>query len=148
MNLIKKFGFMFAIMLSIIMVAPNAFAQRNERSNQKKHIVHKRNKKVVVRRSVYRPKVLVVHHPIWSPKRAFNRRWVFFPHYNLYWDNWRNIWVYRQKTVWVTTVVRPAFIEKVNLENEKAVELKENEDDIDDVYYSNEAHMRDYSSEK
>ena len=148
MNLFKRIGFLFALLLSIIIIAPPTFAQRNAHPTERKRVVHKRNKKVVVRHSVYRPKVVVVHHPVWGPKRAFNRRWVYFPRYNLYWDNWRNIWVFRQNTVWVTTVTRPVYVEKVNFEDEKSVELKENDDDIDDVYQSNEAHMRDYSNEK
>jgi hypothetical protein len=66
----------------------------------------------------------------------------------LHWDNWRNIWVYRQNSVWLTNVVRPTYVVKVKLENEKSVELKENEDDIDDVYYSNETYLRDTQAKK
>jgi hypothetical protein len=74
MNLIKKIVFLFVVMLSIIMLAPTAFAQRNAHPKERKHVVQKINKKVV--------------------------------------------------------------------------ELKKTDDDIDDVYYSNETHMRDYSNEK
>jgi hypothetical protein len=46
-------------MLSIIRVALSAFAQRNAHPKERKHVVQKRNIKVVVRRSVYRPKVML-----------------------------------------------------------------------------------------
>src|SRR5687768_8985619 len=51
-------------------------------------------KVVVVKRSPYRPKKLVVYHPVWGPKFAIHRRWVFFPRYNFYWDNWRNSYMF------------------------------------------------------
>lgn len=105
------------------------------------------NNRVVVRRSIYRPEKVVVYRPFWAPRRAYNRRWVYFPRHNFYWDNWRQVYVYRNATVWIYNAAPPATVENVNIENEKHYELKADEDDIDDVYQSNDAHKTDYKPE-
>ncbi len=106
-----------------------------------------RRRGVVVRRSIYRPRVVVVHRPVWGPNRAFNRRWVFFPRYNLYWDNWRSMYVYRNNTIWISNPVPPPALININLDSERNYELKEDEDDIDDVYRTNERHTTEYPNE-
>jgi hypothetical protein len=100
-------------------------------------------KAVVVKRSVYRPAKVVVFHPVWRPKYAYYRRWVFFPKYNLYWDNWRNHYVFWNGTVWLSQPTAPPVIVNVNLENEKSKELKEDDDDVDDIYKDNEIHKKE-----
>jgi hypothetical protein len=99
--------------------------------------------KVVVRHSPYRPHKVVVFHPYWRPNYAFHRRWVFFPHYNLYWDNWRNHYVFWNGTIWISQPTAPPAIVNVNLDKEPSRELKEDEDDVDDIYKSNEEHKKD-----
>jgi hypothetical protein len=100
-------------------------------------------KAVVVKRSMYRPAKVVVFHPAWRPKYAYYRRWVFFPKYNLYWDNWRNHYVFWNGTVWLSQPTPPPAIVNVNLENEKSRELKEEDDDVDDIYKDNDAHKKE-----
>ncbi|MEO6303554.1 MAG: hypothetical protein ABIP51_10300, partial [Bacteroidia bacterium] len=72
--------------------------------------------------------------PHWRPNYAYNRRWVFFPKYNLYWDNWRNHYVYLNGVVWVSQPTPPPVIVNVNLADEPNQELSEDKDDVDDVY--------------
>lgn len=100
-------------------------------------------KVVVVKRSPYRPAKVVVFHPVWRPKYAYYRRWVFFPKYNLYWDNWRNHYVFWNGTIWLSQPTAPPVIVNVNLENEKSKELKEEDDDVDDIYKDNESHKKE-----
>lgn len=105
------------------------------------------HKKVVVKRSPFRPAKLVVYHPYWGPKRAIHRRWVYFPKYNIYWDNWRNHYVFWNGTIWYSQPTPPPVIVNINLDNEKHHELKEDDDDTDDVYKSNDTHKTEYKPE-
>jgi hypothetical protein len=102
--------------------------------------------KVVVRQSPYRPNKIIVYHPYWRPNYAYHRRWVFFPRYNLYWDNWRNHYVFWNGGMWVSQSIAPPFIVNVNLDKEKSTELREEEDDVDDIYRSNEKHKTENQS--
>jgi hypothetical protein len=108
---------------------------------------HGHHNKAVVKRSPYRPHKVVVFHPNWRPHYAYHRRWVFFPRYNLYWDNWRNQYVFWNGAIWLSQAARPPVIVNVDLEKEKSTELKEDEDDIDDVYKSNEQHKKENKPE-
>src|SRR4051812_5121149 len=108
---------------------------RRQQTNGR-HQGHGHHNRVVVKRSVYRPHNVVVYKPYWRPNYAYHRRWVFFPRYNLYWDNWRNHYVFWNGAVWVSQPTAPPVIVNVNLDKEKNTELKEDEDDIDDVYKS------------
>src|SRR4051812_18743770 len=112
------------IMLSFIAFSSTLAAQKGNHARPYKHHPHGRNV-VVVKRSKYRPAKVVVYHPVWRPKYAYYRRWVFFPKYNLYWDNWRNHYVFWNGTVWLSQPTAPPVIVNVNLENEKSKELKE-----------------------
>lgn len=135
------------ILRSLIIVSLLAFgtklsAQKGHK-HAKHHHKHHPGKKVVVRRSAYRPAKVVVFHPVWRPKYAYYRRWVFFPKYNLYWDNWRNHYVFWNGTIWLSQPTAPAVVVNVNLENEKSKELKEDDDDTDDIYKDNEVHKKE-----
>lgn len=131
------------------------FAQRghaHKRVNQptKKVVVHKQGPKrtVIVKRSVYRPAKVVVYHPIWHPTHTFHRRWVFFPKYNLYWDNWRQGYYFMNGPKWIFSTTPPPVIVNVNLTQEKNYELKETEDDIDEIYETNQEHQSSYQKEE
>lgn len=106
-----------------------------------------RAKNVVVVKSKYRPHNVVVFHPYWAPAVVCHRRWVFFPRYNFYWDNWRNVYFFWNGTIWVSQLKPPAVVVNINMEKEKHYELKENEDDLDDIYQSNESHKTEYKPE-
>ncbi len=105
------------------------------------------NKVVVVKRSPYRPVKVVVYHPHWGPTYSFRRRWVYFPAYNLYWDNWRNHYVFWNGSIWLSQAAVPAAIVNVNLNKERSTELSENDDDDDDIYRSNDNHKNEYSKD-
>lgn len=121
--------------------------QTNSSLAQKKGHHHHANKKVVVvhkgpgkhkhfKRRVYRP--------IWGPSLAFHRRWVFFPRYNFYWDNYNNYYVYRSNGVWINSINPPPVIVNVNITNEKKYELDEPNDSISDVQKNNNEHIKTF----
>jgi len=105
------------------------------------------HKTVVVKKSRYRPNKIVVYRPHWHPKFVCNRRWVFFPKYNLYWDNWRNHYVFYNGSAWISQANAPSMIVNVNLEKEKKTELKADEDEDDEIYKSNSTHQSEYKAE-
>ena len=142
------------VFLQIEIIAQKVYVQggRNHGRYARKTVVVKKtvytpNRVVIAKRSVYRPHRVVVYRPFWRPYYAYKRRWVFFPRYNFYWDNWRNHYVYWNGAIWMSQPTRPPLIVNVNLEKEKSTELKETEDDIDDVYSSNVTHKTEYKAE-
>lgn len=119
----------------------NGHGHGNPQGRGNGHVRHGYNKKVVVvHRSPYRPARMGVYHPIWGPQFAYNRRWVYFPHRNLYWDNWRGHYVFWNGTIWISQVALPAGIIVTDLHKEDKKELGEDQDDVDDVYKGNEQH--------
>jgi hypothetical protein len=129
--------FKIALLLVFLALSSKSLAQRRGHHKYR----HSHVKKVVVeKRSPYRPAKVVVYHPVWRPKYTYHRRWVYFPKYNLYWDNWRNHYVFWDGVVWVSQPTAPPVIINVNLDNENSKELKEEEDDVDDIYKDNSVH--------
>ena len=145
MYLIKKI--IFTVIAVALLGTVKMFAQKGGHGHGGHGGHHQGGKVMVVKASRWRPAKIVVWHPGWGPKRAFARRWVFFPRYNFYWDNWRNMYVYRNGTVWVNNSTPPPTVVNVNIDNEKHYELKENEDDVDEVYSNNDSHSKDYKPE-
>lgn len=134
----------------------NVFAQGRHRGGGHPHggrakvVVkpgHKPRGGAVVVRSKYRPAKVVVYHPYWRPAYTYHRRWVYFPRYNFYWDNWRNGYYYLSGPTWIFATTPPPAVINIKIENEKSYELKENEDDVDDVYKINDDHKKDYKEE-
>lgn len=130
--------------LSILIFIGNSIFAQKHGHHPKTHKAHHHAPKKVIKKSIYRPAKVVVFHPHWGPKRVCHRRWVYFPKYNLYWDNWRNHFVFWNGTIWVSQVNRPAVIVNVNLDNEKQYEMKEDDDDTDDIYKGNDNHKTEY----
>jgi hypothetical protein len=122
--------------LLLFLSASELLAQKVIREKRRRHP----RRTVVITRSPYRPAKIVVYHPYWHPAYAYHRRWVYFPHYNIYWDNWRNHYVFWNGAMWISQATAPPVVVNVNLDKEKNVELKEDEDDLDDIYKSNDAH--------
>lgn len=140
------------LLIAIILLSSiNSIAQHGRhggRGNNRVVVVkNNRHGNRVVVKSRFRPAKVIVYHPYWGLKRNFNRRWVYFPRYNFYWDNWRNAYVYRNGRVWITNTAPPPTIVNVNISNEKHYELKEDDDDVDDVYNTNEVHKTEYKPE-
>jgi hypothetical protein len=129
------------LFIALLITGSDAYAQRVVVKDKHRH--HRHRRAVIVKRSPYRPAKIIVYHPYWRPQYAYHRRWVFFPHYNLYWDNWRNHYVFWNGTVWISQAAAPPVIVNVNLEKERSVELKEDEDDVDDIYKQNDTHKTD-----
>lgn len=130
------------LVVIMLVLVFHSFAQRG-RPHHQKHPHHPNKKVVVVKRSPYRPAKVIVYHPYWRPKFAYNRRWVYFPKYNMYWDNWRNHYVFWNGIVWISQSETPPIIVNVPLEKEKHQELKESDDDTDDIYKDNNQHKEE-----
>jgi hypothetical protein len=135
------------ISLVIIMVIASTATFAQKRHPHPGRHPHRGGKVVVVKRSPFRPKKVVVYHPAWRPGWACNRRWVYFPRYNFYWDNWRNHYVFLNGATWVSQPAPPPAVANVNLANEKHYELKEDEDDADEIGQYNTAHKETYKGD-
>lgn len=133
------------IVVALITSLSTMHAQRGQHGHPHKNHPHK--KVVVVKRSPYRPHKVVVYHPAWRPAYAYHRRWVYWPKYNLYWDNWRNHYYFWNGTVWLSQPTAPPVVVNVNLEKEKHSELKEEEDDNDEIGTSNSQHKTEYKED-
>jgi hypothetical protein len=127
------------LILGIIFCGTMMFAQRHGHGGGGRGHHHGHGPRVV-KRSVYRPARVTVFHPHWRPGFGYHRRWVYFPRYNFYWDNWRNSYMFYSGGAWVVTSSPPPAVVNVDLSKEKHRELKEDEDDVDDVYRSNNEH--------
>jgi hypothetical protein len=139
-----------ALGILMILGTTDAFAQKkggHKGGKGHRHHHHGPHKVAVVKRSPFRPAKVVVYRPFWGPKYKIHRRWVYFPKYNIYWDNWRNHYVFWNAGLWVSQPTAPPVIVNVNLENEKHYELKEDDDDTDDVYKGNDTHKSEYKPE-
>lgn len=125
--------------ICMILITTSLFSQRGHghgHGNRGTKVVvknHPRGNRVIVR-SAYRPAKIVVYHPHWRPNYGYHRRWVYFPRHNFYWDNWRQGYCYMNGPVWVFNASPPPIVVNVNLADEKNYELKEEQDDVDDVY--------------
>ena len=130
----------------IILIAVSIFLFAYCDAIAQRRVVRPHRRVVVVKPSPFRPARVAVYHPYWGPKLIIHRRWVFFPKYNIYWDNWRNHYVFWNGTLWISQAAMPPVLVNVNLNTEKHYELKENEDDVDDVYKGNDAHKSEYGN--
>ena len=137
-----KFTRIFLSLLILLFASSQLMAQRH-RGHHHQH----RNHRVVIKRSAYRPAKVVVYHPHWRPAYTYHRRWVYFPRYNFYWDNWRNHYVFLNGNVWVSQPQAPVALINVSLDQEKSFELREHEDEVDDVYQTNPTHQTEYKNE-
>ncbi|MES2513495.1 MAG: hypothetical protein V4580_05095 [Bacteroidota bacterium] len=162
LNAIGKIVKMYVFLICFVLGTNVAFSQKGHGNGHGKgngghgngHANGNKGAKVVVKggaphgrvvvKSHYRPAKIGVYHPHWHPAHDYHRRWVYFPRHNFYWDNWRQGYYYRNGTVWVFNATPPAVIVNVNLANESSYELREDEDDMDDVYIVNGKHKTVY----
>lgn len=129
-----RFLILFCLLINI-----KVYSQRIKGKVEKNGRHHKN--KIIIKKSRYRPNKIFVYHPNWHPKKSFNRRWVYFTKHNLYWDNWRNNYVFWNGQIWISQPNVPNIILKVNLQNETSIELKEESDEDDDIYQNNQQHQ-------
>lgn len=80
------------------------------------------------------------YRPKWCSHREFDRRWVYFPRYNMYWDNYRNVYVYNSRGRWVAEPEPPRVALNVNLSSERFVELGVDLDSRSDAFSFNSRH--------
>lgn len=138
----------FFFLAFLTLLASESFAQRGRGGRRFGHPYRPyRARMVVYGPSPFRPKGVLVFHPVWGPKFVYYRRWIYWPGYNFYWDNWRNSYFFWNGAMWVASVQPPPAVINVNIQNVKHYEMKETEDDIDDVYKSNSSHQKEYKQE-
>jgi len=134
------------ILLTFVFLSSLSYAQRGHGRGGGHGNGHRKGR-AVAHRSHYRPANIVVYHPHWRPAYDYHRRWVYFPRHNMYWDNWRNHYVYVNEGVWVSRPTAPVTVVNINLDTEKSTELREDEDDNDDIYKSNDNHKTQYKTD-
>jgi hypothetical protein len=133
--------FVSVILLFLLISLPVSFGQ--ERHSNHGH--RNRNQvRIVVKRSQYRPARVRRFKPNWAHNHYYQRRWVYFPGYNFYWDNWRGQYVYFENNIWTSYPGPPPALININIENEKHYELKKKDDDVDDIYNGNAHHNEIY----
>lgn len=121
--------------LLALLVPAYTFAQRGHGKHYHKHdrqprtVVHNHNV------YVYNSPVKVKRKgpPRWAPAHGYKHRYVYFPEYRCYYDNFQGVYVYRNGTVWVTSVYQPRFI--VNIGVTRKVELSIDEAPQPQVYF-------------
>ncbi len=129
--------FLFCIFIAIT----SAYGQNKVVVAKEKH---PRNKVVVVKGNKHHIGKVKVYHPHWAPRANFKHRWVYFPRHNFYWDNFRNVYVIRTGTIWVTSKTTPKEIENIDLSKEKSIELSEEYDTQEAIQDKNEEHQTEY----
>ena len=127
------------LILFCLIINAKCYSQRHHGKDEKNGRHHRNN--IIIKKSRYRPNKIFVYHPNWYPKKSFNRRWVYFTKHNLYWDNWRNNYVFWNGQIWISQTNVPNIILNINLQNEKSIELKKDDDEDDDIYLNNQQHQ-------
>lgn len=129
------------LIIALVFISELSFSQRHER-----HGRHRGKRVVVVKHSRYRPRRVTVFRPAWHPQWACQRRWVYFPRHNFYWDNWRSHYMVYSGSVWVSQSGAPTSAGKLNLADEKYYELNEADDDNDEIAVANNEHREKYKA--
>lgn len=115
--------------------------ESQNRPNQRNYYNDRyRNSRVKVVRERRQDRENLYFRPQWHPRHDFERRWVYFPKYNMYWDNYRGVYVYNSNGRWVTYKKTPRFILNVNLAQEKFFELGFEFDSRGDAFRLNAQH--------
>lgn len=131
----------FIILVTFSLALNEVFAQNKpvvlKEKNPNDNFILVRKKHGIVRRKVQ-------YHPTWAPKISFTNRWVYFPRYNFYWDNYRNVYVYWSGKVWIAKSLAPKETESVDLSLESKVELCEENDKLDSIQIYNENHQNNF----
>jgi len=139
MKTLKRTSFISLIILFIGLT--NAVAQNKVVVVKEKH---PKNKVVVVKSKKHRVGKAKVYRPRWALRASFKHRWVYFPRHNFYWDNFRNVYVIRTGTVWVTSENAPKEVETVDLSKEECIELNEENDTQETIQDRNDEHQTEY----
>ncbi|MGE0078650.1 MAG: hypothetical protein AB7S48_12390 [Bacteroidales bacterium] len=89
----------------------------------------------------------VVYHPYWAPTQNYYHRWIYFPHYNFYWDNEKCVFVYKSGLKWIVASALPEEYSNANLKKSKSVELVDVDDSSDEVFSKNSEHQKTYGAD-
>ncbi|MBS1636385.1 MAG: hypothetical protein JST26_10740 [Bacteroidetes bacterium] len=87
---------------------------------------------------------VIIYKPYWRPGYTCYRRWIYFPQYNVYWDNRRNVYLFWNGNAWFAQPALPPAMVNININTAKTYELKPSDDDVDDVYKNNSEHQQEY----
>ena|ERR1700741_648815 len=135
------------ILLIFLLQTNTAFAQKKGGHHGYYKHQGNPNKVVIVNKYPYHARHHYynhAYHPVWGPPMGYHRRWIYFPHYNFYWDNFSGMYVYWGGGMWVRTASPPPMIINVNLSSQRRYELNEPDDAIDDIYGKNDDHKKTY----
>ncbi len=159
----KKFYLCLVFLVSVGIALPSVVFAGDQRGNQKEKKEKKegkefknrsngknynndryRNNRVVVVHERRHGKEARYYRPQWNPRHDFERRWVYFPRYNMYWDNYRGVYVYNTNGRWESYQEPPRAAIRVNLALEKFVELGFEFDSRSDAFSLNVRHRTVY----
>ena len=132
----KKLNVILFLFYVFIFSANYTVAQKNIRHSRT--TVAARHHRQVAKRSNHHPTTIVAYHPGWAPHKTINRRWVYFPKHNLYWDNWRNLYFYKNGAKWVSSSTLPAHLKSSKLDEEEFIELDQENEEDDEIYLTNQ----------
>lgn len=85
-----------------------------------------------------------LYHPVWGPRLTYKNRWVYFPRYNFYWDNFHNVYIIKRGKAWVVLKTKPKEIERLDLTKEKSFELSEEYNETSAAQEKNDEHQEKY----
>ena len=150
--------YLISTFIFLLLINMNGFSQgkhggshgnknnRNHGNQVKRNLVikpnyYKQQNKRYYNRSAYRPHNFHNYRPIWAHHHNYNRRWIYFPQQNFYYDNWRQVYFYRTNNRWQMNAALPSSFVIINLEDERHYELADDEDDMDRIYINNNKHF-------
>jgi hypothetical protein len=131
----------FSLFLICFLIANTTWGQKGNKHHLRHH--HATGKVVLRPHSGARHRHVVVVKripPPWAPKMVLKRRWLYYPKYNFYYDCIHVKYIYLQNSVWVRANTLPPAIIQINLNNEKHIEL-DDDDTVENPEYNNSAHV-------
>lgn len=150
MRLTLRLTFFLAMALFAFVTVASADNDENRHRGRKGKPEKRKPHHVERHHHRYEQERAACYYPKWHPEHRLERRWVYFPRFNIYWDNYRSVYVYLNRGRWVLTSNRPQVIVNVNLPYERYYEVDDDEfegDDYDRVFIYNSRHRARYGND-
>lgn len=139
--MIGKHYFKIVAIAALVTSSTVAFADRHDDDREdrgRKHGKHRPHYEEYRHgKHHHKHREVVYYRPKWHPECRMERRWVYFPKYNMYWDNYNDRYAYCDRGRWVVTRRVPQVVVNVNLARERYYELEEEYDERDNVFSLN-----------
>lgn len=142
MKTIVKILLILAVLIPAVSLAQKGHKHHPHKGNKNKEAVV--NNKPHYKKHPQYKQAYKVYHPVWAPHCSYKHRWIYFPGYNCYWDNYSNMYVYWGGLFWIRTSSPPPILINVNLGKVKRYELDDDYDGYDNIYYYNPTHKKLY----